>query len=282
MLGDALVKIISDDVNIWQLFFYRGLVALPIILMMLKSSRQSLSLNFGIYVHLRSIFFMLAGCIFLGALSVLDFALAAVIFFLAPIFTSLLSAVFLKIPVSAWQWLSLGIGFLGVIISINPMGAEFHIMIILPLIAALFYAVSMVLTHQYCSDIAPLRLVYLLQFYYFGFAIFMLFTLSQWQFSESWVNANPFLFGQAREIDFKTVAVIAMQALFTIAAFWGISQAYQSKSPQIIALFEYSYLIFAPIIGLAIFHEPINLLQIFGIALIIIAGFLALKTQTMD
>lgn len=58
---------------------------------------------------------------------------------------------------------------------------------------------------------------------------------------------------------------------------WFAAIAYQRGMPSVIAVFDYSYLIFSAMWGLIIFTETPDLLTVGGMLLIAVAGFISLR-----
>ena len=89
-------------------------------------------------------------------------------------------------------------------------------------------------------------------------------------------STYPFLFGRWSAFNLKSTGILVVMAVLIISVSVGLAKAYQSPHPQIIATFDYAYLIFAAFWGFVFFREVPGVWTIVGMVLIIIAGILAL------
>ena len=83
--------------------------------------------------------------LFVG-LTYLPLAEATAIGFVAPLFITILSVPILKEKVGIHRWSAVIVGLIGVIIIVRPGGSFWHLVSIMPLIGALFFAVFQILT----------------------------------------------------------------------------------------------------------------------------------------
>jgi drug/metabolite transporter (DMT)-like permease len=83
--------------------------------------------------------------LFVG-LTYLPLAEATAIGFVAPLFITVLSVPILKEKVGMHRWSAVIVGLIGVIIIVRPGGSFWHLVSIMPLIGALFFALFQILT----------------------------------------------------------------------------------------------------------------------------------------
>lgn len=86
----------------------------------------------------------------------------------------------------------------------------------------------------------------------------------------------PFLFGGWSRMDGGDWQVIGVLAVLMVGVSVGLAKAYQSPQPQVIATFDYAYLVFAAFWGFAFFGEIPNSWTLTGMALIAAAGMVVL------
>ena len=73
----------------------------------------------------------------------------AISFYLAsPIYVTALSAIFLKERVGLWRWSAVLIGFVGVVIALNPSAGSFGLGSLIALVGSIFYAFLILLTRK--------------------------------------------------------------------------------------------------------------------------------------
>ena len=123
---EALAKFLSDDFSISQIVWARYtfhflIVSVGIILVHLLGFQSGLKYPKLISVQvLRSIALLLMTYFFFTSLSILTLAEATIILFFSPLITVMLSPFLLKEQVTNSSWLAVMIGFIGMVIVINP------------------------------------------------------------------------------------------------------------------------------------------------------------------
>ena len=123
----ALIKLGHEaDISTPELVFYRFAFGLPPLLAWIALTR-----NFGAWRTRRPIAHLTRGALGLGtmtlafsALAYLPLAEATTISFVAPLFSVVLSALVLAEPVRRHRWSAVAIGFLGVIVVMQPAGSH--------------------------------------------------------------------------------------------------------------------------------------------------------------
>jgi drug/metabolite transporter (DMT)-like permease len=122
-LADALVKLVSADFSLWQLYVTRGLIALPILIGIMRERGIAIWPTAPGWAYLRAILLVLMWIVYYAALPVLSLSVAAVALYTSPLLIALLSARLIGEPVGVRRWIAIAIGFVGVITILRP-GAE--------------------------------------------------------------------------------------------------------------------------------------------------------------
>ncbi|MFQ6550325.1 DMT family transporter [Aestuariibius sp. 2305UL40-4] len=270
-LTDAFVKFASADMTLWQIYVCRSLLALPVLVMLAKGQVWPKAVG---WVTLRSFALVAMYLAIYAAIPLLDLAVVAASLYTGPLFIVLLSAIFLRETVTAVQWGAVALGFLGVLFVVRPNGADFTVLSLIPVIAAFLYAVAAVLTRAKCAHEAPASLAISLNLALILFG--SLASLWFWAAPSSHAAFYPFLFGIWSSFDIRTIGILCIMALLIVGVSLGLAKAYQSPRPQVIATFDYAYLIFAAFWGFVFFREVPDLWTVAGIALIIVAGIAVL------
>jgi len=205
---------------------------------------------------------------------VLSLSVAAVAVYTNPIITALLSAMLLGEPVTGRQWGGVLLGFLGVVAILKPGTDAFSWFTVLPLMAAAFYSLAMVLTRGKCRHEAPVTLALVLHgaFLVTGLAATALLALAGLDAETR--AAFPFLFGDWMPMGLSGWGVMALLGALSAAYFLGVARAYQIAAPPVIATFDYAYLVSAALWGFVFFAETPDVLTICGMILITAAGLL--------
>ena len=270
-LTDAFVKFASADMTLWQIYVCRSILALPVLYML--SRGRIWPQAFG-WVAIRSIALVAMYLAIYAAIPLLDLTVIAAALYTSPFFIVLLSAIFLNEPISVEQWVAVALAFIGVLFVVQPNGADFTSLSLIPIIAAFLYAVAAVLTRSKCANEAPESLAA-------GLNVALIvcgFTASIWLriWPSDYANSYPFLFGRWSALDIRTISILVVMAALIICVSVGLARAYQSPRPQVIATFDYAYLIFAAFWGFVFFREVPGIWTMVGIALITMAGILVL------
>lgn len=272
--ADAMVKRVSADLTLWQIFAARSLVALPLLLLLLRLVRISPRPRFPAWAVLRSVLLVLSWISFYAALPVLSLSVAAVAVYTSPIMIALLSAALLRQPVTLSQWGGVTLGFLGVLAILRPGTEAFSWFTLLPLAAAFFYALAMILTRGKCQSEAPLALAAALHATFIVTGLLATAVLALAGLGAETEAAYPFLLGGWAPMGLREWAVMALLGLLAAAYFTGVACAYQIAPPPVIATFDYAYLVSAALWGFVFFAETPDLFTVAGMILITLAGFL--------
>ncbi len=272
--ADAVVKLVSANLTVWQVFVARSLVAISILIALMLATGVRLKPRAPKWTFVRSVLLVLTWLAFYAALPVLDLSVAAVAVYTNPIMIALLSAALIGEPVTRRQWGGVLLGFLGVIAILKPGTDAFSWFTLLPLLAAAFYALAMVLTRGKCQEEAPLTLALALHSGFLVAGLTAAAVLALLSFGTETKAAFPFLLGDWSPMGGREWALMAMLGALAAAYFAGVARAYQIAAPPTIATFDYAYLVSAALWGFVFFSEKPGVLTIGGMILITAAGLL--------
>lgn len=272
--ADAVVKLASADLTVWQIFFARSLVAIPILILLSLATGAGLKLRAPMWAFVRSVLLVLTWLAFYASLPVLSLSVAAVAVYTNPIMTALLSAVLIGEPVTGRQWSGVLLGFLGVVAILQPGTDAFSWFTLLPLLAAAFYALAMVLTRSKCREETPLTLALVLHGAFLVTGLGAVTVLALLGLDTDARAAFPFLLGDWAPMGLREWGLMALLGTLSAAYFVGVARAYQIAPPPIIATFDYGYLVSAALWGFVFFSEEPNLPTLGGMILITVAGLL--------
>lgn len=277
--ADAVVKLVSSDLTVWQVFAARSIFAVPCLVALGYIKGVSFLAMLNRWVLLRSVLLVLTWLAFYASLPILKLSVAAVAVYTNPILTALLSALLLGERVSKRQWIGVLVGFVGVAAILRPGTDAFTWLIVLPLMGAAFYSTAMVLTRAKCQDDDAINLALGLHgsFIVTGFAATAILALIN--LAPTTAATYPFLLGSWFPMDWTDWALMAFLGVLSAAFFLGVARAYQMAPPQIIGTFDYAYLVSAAIWGFVFFAEQPDALTLLGMALITIAGLLVAESK---
>ncbi len=275
-LGDALIKSLGGggEMGLWQLFALRSALAFPVLLLAAlvlfgghRLVPQSLS-----WIAVRSALLAVMWVAYYLSLPLLPLAVAAAAYYTLPLFIVAFAAIFGGEVVGRTQWAGVALGFLGIVLVLRPGSDAFQWAALLPIFAAVLYAAAMILTRTKCRDEHPATLALGLN------ATFILFgclgLIAGWVLR---IDAPGFMtttWMAMSGADWRNIAILA--ALILVASV-GTAVAYQAAPASTVGTFDFAYVGFALIWGALFFGERPDTVALLGIALIVVAGLLAVR-----
>ncbi len=155
----ALIKHMGDRYPVPQIATFRNLFGLiPSILILVLSSEwhqrgRKVFIPQWRLALVRGLFIAGAQYCFYLAITKMEFATAITLTYIGPIFITILSIPILKHSVGIWRWLAVGIGFLGVLLIMQPGSDIFKPYALLPIGAAFGYSVAVVCSKLFHDDV---------------------------------------------------------------------------------------------------------------------------------
>jgi drug/metabolite transporter (DMT)-like permease len=272
--SDAVVKAVSADYSIWQIYTARSAFSVVTLVLFLAPGGLGRSVQIAQpWVLLRSFLFVGAFFAYYTALPSIDLSVAATAFYTAPLFIALLSALVAGERVGAGRWTGIAIGFFGVLVILRPGTDQFSVLALLPIAAAVLYAVSAIVTRTRCASENPIVLglsihVCLLAVGIIGTAVIAILQPA---------SSDPFLLGPWTAMDGLDWSIMAGLGILQGVAAVSVARAYQWGAPAVVGTFDYAYLIFAALWGMLFFAETITALTVAGMLLIVVAGVIVLR-----
>ncbi|MFP4327237.1 MAG: DMT family transporter [Paracoccaceae bacterium] len=154
-INDVLIKFLSGGYPLHQLVFIRSGVGLVFILALvrLEGGWHMLRVDRPALHILRGLLVVVANMTYFAALAVLPLAEAVALFFVAPLFITLLSIPLLREKVGPWRLGAVAAGFCGVLLMQRPWAGpglldQPRMVLLLPVIGALLYALNQLMTRR--------------------------------------------------------------------------------------------------------------------------------------
>jgi len=235
----------------WIRFLVFALIMSPAMLpgsplFALQTERRGLHLLRGAALLGSSLFFI-------SGLRYLPIAEASATGFVAPLFVTALSIVFLSEKVGLRRWIATALGLLGVIIILRPGTSAFHPAAFFPLVSALAWACTLIMTRMMSgSERAITTMTYSS---IAGVCILSALVPFVWV-APTW---HDILFGI-----FIGVASTAGQ--------WIVVLAFRYADASVLAPFSYTQLLWVSILGFLVFGEVPDIWTITGAAFIVASG----------
>ncbi len=271
---DGIMKYIFNFVSLYEVYLIRTLVSFGLILIFLKLTKKKIvfKTQYPLLTFCRVILFFFGFSSFYISLTVLPLGFATALFFVTPFLITIFAHFFLKEEIGIRRWSAVVVGFIGVYITLNPDFNNFNYLSLLPILCAFCYSLSMIIIKK-TSDKDS---VYTQTFtFYFGAIIFstiFYFLIGDGQYNTSDHPASQFIF---REwfVDLKSsILFMVATGLTATVAFLLLFTAYSIASPAVVSPFEYSILLWSPLIGWIYFNEIPSLNTVIGIVIIVSSG----------
>lgn len=282
-INDSSIKFLSGGYALHQIVLIRTLIGLAVIMALVLPTHGGFSAfrtrRLGMHL-LRGAFVITSNfCFFLG-LAAMPLADAVALFFIAPLLITALSVPMLGETVGPRRWVAVGVGLLGVIVMLRPGMGMFHPAMLLPLFAALCYAMLHMLTRRMGGTESAVTLTLYVQMAFIVACVVSGLVLGGGAFA---TEADPSLAFLTRAWDWPAVADFPIFALSGLAAAFGsllITNAYRSCDAAVVAPFEYVYMPLAIVSGVLIFGEWPDAVAWIGIALICGSGLYVVWRET--
>ena len=252
----ALVRSVADEVGALETSALRFLWAVPLMLPWVIVSRGRVlhTRRHGLHFLAGAMTVISTLCLF-AALSLLPLAFATSLSFTAPLFATVMAIFILKEQVNAARWLTIAVGFTGVVIILRPGVAPVSPASLLPLGFAIAYAFWFILMKRLGST-EPKTTTTFYQTVWSALLLTLL-ALPEWQWP-SWD---------------ATWRSAAMGGLGTMAIFL-VAWAFDLAEASLVAPFDYIRLPLIAFIAYLAFGEVPDLFTILG-AVVIVGATLA-------
>ena len=274
-IQDSLIKFIFEDIALFELYFGRTLIQTIFLLCFVLITRKTISLktHYPFLTLVRVVCFFFGFSFFYISLTFMTLAMTSALFFSCPFFMSIFAKIFLKEKIGIRRWSAIFVGFIGVLIVLNPSLEEFNFFKLAPVACALCYATSMTITKYTSSKDS----IYTQMTWLYIFAIFasiIIFLVSgDGKFNNFSDSTMQFIFREWFTNPAEAWPYVLVMGIVASISFFCVFSAYSIASPSIVSLFEYSYIVWAMLAGYILF-ETIPVPRTFiGAAIIIGAGF---------
>ena len=234
-MGDIAAKFLTETVPAIQVTWMRYVVFCLIVvptIFVARGPRAMVTASLRLQI-IRALAVAGSSVLFILGLGYLEVAEATAINFVSPIFITALSIPLLGEKVGIRRWAAAAVGFAGVMMVVQPGGDAFSLAALLPMGAALSWAVAAIATRMMISERPQATLAWSAVV---GLVVLTAFVPYGWH--------SP----TAREI-----AIAVLMGLFSTVGHWLIVLAYRKAPVSTLAPFSYVQLLFAGLAGFAAF-----------------------------
>lgn len=212
----------------------------------LRTGRPGLQVMRGVALLGSSLFFI-------SGLRFLPIAEASATGFVAPLFVTALSIVFLSEKVGVRRWLATAVGLIGVLIILRPGTSAFHPAAFFPLVSALAWACTLIMTRMMSGREHVLTTMT----YSSIVGLCILSALVPFV----WVTPN-----------WHDIAFGVFIGVASTAGQWIVVLAFRYADASVLAPFSYTQLLWVSILGFIVFGEVPDIWTVTGAAFIVGSG----------
>lgn len=272
---DNYIAEIAREISLWQFQVLRSLAMAPLLVGMSMLGLGRLTPVRCIPVLGRAMMITCSMMLYFASLGIMPISQALAGLFTSPIFVLLINTMVMGQKIGPWRVFAVFLGFVGILLVLQPGSEGFGPVMLMPVAAGFFYAISAIATRSWCSGESAVTLLGS------NMAVLGLAGLILAGLVGNVIPEGDSFMTRGWTWDISPVLLwIAMQAVGSVIAVFLIIRAYQMDVPSNVAVFEYSVMVFAPLFAWLLFAQTLDVLQALGIALIVGAGvIIALRSR---
>ena len=279
-LQDAVIKLTSGDISLWQMQLIRasGNLFLLILISVLLWRRMPPWPRRLWAVSLRAFLLTCAMLLFFGGVPFLSLSQIAAGLYVFPLFVAILSALVLGEHVGPRRIGAVMVGLVGTLLILKPGTDAFQWVSVMPVGAGLCYAAMILTTRKLCRDEHPVTAAFAVSISFISVGVIGI--VAVWlvapppELAQSW----SYLLTGWNPLEMWVAGLILGCSLLNLAANLSLTRAYQTAESSWLAPFDYSYLIFATFWGYIVWQHVPDALSFLGMGLIAASGiYVALR-----
>jgi len=249
----ALLKDLTNELNIAAIGFFRFFFGLLIIFPFILTNKFKAlhTNNFKLYFF-RSGLNLVGMLAHLTAISIMTLEKNAALGFIAPLYVTILAIIILKEKIKIYRTMSLILGFIGVLIVIQPGFNTFEKGVVFALIGNFCFALSMIVVKKISKKDTSFTIFPYLYIFstFYTFIIYIFF----WQIP-----------------DLRQITILFIAAVLGTSGHYCLNQAIKISEVTFIAPFNYFALVWSSLFGYLIFNEIPNTFTWIGGSIIFIS-----------
>jgi drug/metabolite transporter (DMT)-like permease len=246
----------ASDYSLGEKVFFRNFVGLIVMTYSILRQKISFKPNHFKLLTLRSLLGLTGVYLYFTTLNHLDLSIAVTLNKTSPFFVMIFAVIFLKEGFTKPKLISLLVAIAGVLIIMRPTGAFNPLYGLLALTAAIAAGGAYTVIRMLKDYDHPLVII----FYFCLYSVIITLPLA--------IKSGIHL------ASLKDLGILTLIGLFAVIAQTFMTFAYRHAPASELAIYSYMNIVFSTIIGVVLFKETISLMNLSGIALIILAGYI--------
>ena len=257
-----VVKNIGDDNSLYSVIFLRGLVTSSLLgLYLIFFEKKNLIKILSIKsFHIRGLYEVLTALFFLVGLILLPISEVYTLLMTNPFFVTIFAFLFLREKVGIRRWCAVFIGFLGVLVVVNPQNFQFNYLLVLPILAAIFLTIRDIATKSLATKSNSVEITFVTALLITGFA-----------------GLGSIIFGY--QVSGEDVNYILASSIFVLFGYLFSVLTVFYAPLSLTASARYSVIIFGMIFGYLILGETPTYNMIVGAIIITLSGLFVIKRE---
>ena len=265
VLNDAFVRLAGDSLPLAQILFIRGLITSVLLLAFaiyggvfsLKISKKD-----KWRIFFRSIAEALTAYFFLTAVMKMPFANVTAILQILPMTVTLAAAFVFKEKVGIIRISLILMGFLGVVLIINPSADGFNLYAVYALIAVVLITIRDLITRKLSIEVPTLLPTVSASIGVLLFSVILL------------INTP------LQPLNTQNSLFIFLAAFFIVFGYYTAVLVMRSGEISFISPFRYTAILFALILGFIFFDEKPDIMAFVGIVIVMLAGIVLMMRNS--
>jgi S-adenosylmethionine uptake transporter len=281
-IQDVLIRHLSGGYSVVEIMFIRALVALgPMYFFVhIDGGFRSLKSKHPALQALRGLLGVFSYTAYYMAMASLPLATVTSIFFVSPLIVTLFSVVFLREAVGLRRWAGVLIGFAGMLVIVQPGRGPLDWAALLPIVAALTYAGSIMLTRKLGRTETGASLAFYAMVTFMAASGGAGFLFGDGALANEAHPSTAFLLRAWQLPNLADLCIIAVCGFVAAVGFYCLSQGYRLAQASVAAPFEYVALPLSIAWGYFMWDEVPTASTFLGIAMIVAGGLYVLRRET--
>ena len=259
---DSILKILAARHDVLFLSWGRNLVQVGLLALLIPffGLRRMVSTRHPVIQFWRGALLVGTTVFIVLALQRMPLAQTYAVTFCAPALAALLALIFLGERASPWRWACIGLGFVGVLVALQPGGPDAGLHLLFPLGMAAANAMFHVLTRAIAPDEEPIAMLFLVGVVALGLTSLAL----PW----TWTTLTP-----------GEWLLLVVGGVFGTLAHLLLILAFRLAPTAVVSPMIYTQIVSAAFVGWLVFGETPSPSTIAGAAIVIASGIALVRTR---
>jgi hypothetical protein len=280
-LQDAIVKQVSGAYPLTQVVFIRSCLSVPILLWLVQRDqgwRAIFSNRLGALTA-RAFIMLGAYTAYYMAFPALPLADAVALYFTVPLFVTALAGPFLG-ERSGWRvWAAVLLGFVGVMVMLQPGSGLFEPAALLSLLSAGLYGSAMLMARRFATSVSAAVMAFFQNLFFLVGSAVAALLFDQLALGHSSHPSVSFLLRPWAHVMPADGLLMLVAGVVSAIGTVLLTNAYRVARASTVTAFEYTGILWAPLWGFLFFSEVPRATTVAGAAVIVVAGLLALRAS---